>query len=67
MLNWNFHSFKLLEIIQVLDSISWVRCASGNVYVFILGYAGRPLYGPSRLLLGLLPVFFTFFLCIHAK
>ena len=31
MLNWNLHSFKLLEIIQVLDSISWVRCASGNV------------------------------------
>ena len=24
--------FQLLEIIQVLDSISWVRCASGNVY-----------------------------------
>ena len=21
------------EIIQVLDSISWVRCASGNVYL----------------------------------
>ena len=32
MLNWNLHSFKLLEIIQVLDSISWVRCASGNVF-----------------------------------
>ena len=31
VLNWNLHSFKLLEIIQVLDSISWVRCASGNV------------------------------------
>ena len=31
VLNLNFHSFKLLEIIQVLDSISWVRCASGNV------------------------------------
>ena len=31
VLNWNFHSFRLLEIIQVLDSISWVRCASGNV------------------------------------
>ena len=25
------YSFKLLEIIQVLDSIAWVRCASGNV------------------------------------
>ena len=34
MLNWNLHSFKLLEIIQVLDSISWVRCASGNVYLY---------------------------------
>ena len=32
VLNWNLHSFRLLEIIQVLDSISWVRCASGNVY-----------------------------------
>ena len=31
VLNWNLHSFQLLEIIQVLDSISWVRCASGNV------------------------------------
>ena len=31
MLNWNLHSFQLLDIIQVLDSISWVRCASGNV------------------------------------
>ena len=35
---WNVKSAKLefafvsvLEIIQVLDSISWVRCASGNV------------------------------------
>ena len=25
MLNWNLHWF------QLLDSISWVRCASGNV------------------------------------
>ena len=33
VLNWNLHSFWLLEIIQVLDSISWVRCASGNVFV----------------------------------
>ena len=32
VLNWNLHSFRLLEIIQVLDSISWVRCASGNVF-----------------------------------
>ena len=32
VLNWNLHSFQLLEIIQVLESISWVRCASGNVY-----------------------------------
>ena len=34
VLNWNLHSFQLLEIIQVLDSISWVRCASGNVLMF---------------------------------
>ena len=33
VLNWNLHSFQLLDIIQVLDSISWVRCASGNVYL----------------------------------
>ena len=32
VLNWNLHLFQLLEIIQVLDSISWVRCASGNVF-----------------------------------
>ena len=32
LLNWNLHSFQLSEIIQVVDSISWVRCASGNVY-----------------------------------
>ena len=31
VLNWNLLSLQLLEIIQVLDSISWVRCASGNV------------------------------------
>ena len=31
VLNWNLHLFRLLEIIQVLDSISWVRCASGNI------------------------------------
>ena len=31
VLNWNLHLFQLFEIIQVLDSISWVRCASGNV------------------------------------
>ena len=42
MLNWNLHSSQLLEIIQVLDSISWVRCDSGNVFlkrcnVFIQG------------------------------
>ena len=35
VLNWNLHSFQLLEIIQVLDSISWVRCASGNVCLFV--------------------------------
>merc|ERR1712016_535432 len=34
VLSWNLHSFRLLEIIQVLDSISWVRCASGNVFYF---------------------------------
>ena len=32
VLNWNLHSFQLLEIIQVLDSIARVRCASGNVF-----------------------------------
>ena len=32
VLSWNLHSFRLLEIIHVLDSISWVRCASGNVW-----------------------------------
>ena len=36
VLNWNLHSFQLLEIIQVLDSISWVRCASGNVLWIIM-------------------------------
>ena len=35
MLNCNLHSFQLIEIIQVLDSISWVRCASGNVIFLI--------------------------------
>ena len=35
VLYWNFYSSQLLEIIQVLYSISWVRCASGNVY-FVL-------------------------------
>ena len=40
MLNWNLHSFQLLEIIQVLDSISWVRCASGNVLYFHLHLTG---------------------------
>ena len=33
-LNWNLHSFQLFEIIQVSVSISWVRCASGNVLGF---------------------------------
>ena len=32
VLNWNLHWFQLLKIIQVLDSISRVRCASGNVF-----------------------------------
>ena len=36
VLNWNLHSFRLLEIIQVLDSISWVRCASGDVFSSVL-------------------------------
>ena len=31
VLNWNLHLCQLLEMIQVFDSISWVRCASGNV------------------------------------
>ena len=43
MLNWNVHSFQLLEIIQVLDSIYWVRCASGNVYVFVQEKGGEKL------------------------
>ena len=33
MLNWNLHSFQPLEIIQMLGSISWVRCASVNVFI----------------------------------
>ena len=33
VLNWNLHSFQPLEIIQILDSISWVRCGSGNVFI----------------------------------
>ena len=33
MINWNLHSFQLSDLIQVLDSISWVRCASGNVFL----------------------------------
>ena len=37
VLIWNLHSFKLSEIIQVLDSISWVRCASGNVLHYVHG------------------------------
>ena len=44
VLNWNLHSFQLLEIIQVLDSISWVRCASGNVL-----FCGGPLVDFSAL------------------
>ena len=37
VLNRNLHSFQLLDIIQVLDSTSWVRCASGNVsFVFLI-------------------------------
>ena len=35
VLKWNLHLFQLLEIIQVLDSISWVRCASGNVFFYL--------------------------------
>ena len=41
VLNWNLQSFQLLEIIQVLDSISWVRCASGNVF-FLSKNNGKP-------------------------
>ena len=40
VLNLNLLSFQLLEIIQVLNSISWIRCASGNVYCLILGGKG---------------------------
>ena len=39
VLNWNLHLFRPLEIIQVLDSISWVRCASGNVCCTRLKFA----------------------------
>ena len=42
VLNWNLHSFQLLEIIQVLDSISWVRCASGNVKKMRLFFFDSP-------------------------
>ena len=38
MLNWNLLSFQLLEIIQVLDSTSWVCCASGNVCFLVSKY-----------------------------
>ena len=38
VLSWNLHSFRLLEIIHVLDSISWVRCASGNVFFLSMLY-----------------------------
>ena len=42
VINWNLHLFQLLEIIQVLDSISWVRCASCNVCIrFLLNYKGK--------------------------
>ena len=40
VLNWNLHLFQLLEIIQVLVSISWVRCASGNVFITL--FQGPP-------------------------
>ena len=29
-----FSFFLAVEVSQVLDSILWVRCASGNVYLF---------------------------------
>ena len=51
VLNWNLHSFKLLEIIQVLDSISWVRCASGNVLILTLMWGvqrWRDLHNPGH-------------------
>ena len=38
VLNWNLHSFQLLDIIQVLDSIPWVRCASGNVFISYINF-----------------------------
>ena len=31
----NLKSFWLKKIIQVTDSIPWVRCASGNVYMTV--------------------------------
>ena len=42
VLKWNLHSFQLLEIIKVLDSISWVRCASGNVKKMRLFFFDSP-------------------------
>ena len=36
VLNCNLHMFHILEIVQVLYSISWVRCASGNVYLLFI-------------------------------
>ena len=55
VLNLNLHSFQLLDIIQVLDSISWVRCASGNVLISL----------PPRLSnCALRIIFHMIFLCI---
>ena len=34
VLNWNLHSFQLLEITQVLDSISWVRCVPLAMFIY---------------------------------
>ena len=43
-LKWNLHLFHLLEIIQFLDSISWVRCASGNVFRYLMSVLAGKLF-----------------------
>ena len=55
--NWNLHSFQLLEIIQVLDSISWVRCASGNVYTCLVSRTHSKIISSSFLLNQIMFVF----------
>ena len=44
VLNWNLRLFQLLEIIPVLDSISWVRCASGNILMITWSAGGCDIF-----------------------